>query len=252
LADTPGYTKRFASPWGGGAGRRPSRPSLRRSTSTGRPSRRSKCKYMREQLRRAGTPAPKVIGLDEVSIRKGHTYRIVVSDLARRRPIWFGGVDRSAASLAAFLRLAGAREEPADPAGRDGTCGKPSGRRPAAHAPQAPSCSTSSTCSDNLGEALDTVRKSEYARLRRAGSAFHQGQKYTLLSHKANLTLDGRRALQTLLKANQRLNTAYLLKESFGQLWITRPRAGPGLLRAVEGRPEVAAPHAVPAVRRHD
>ena len=37
--------------------------------------------FMREQLRRAGTPGPKVIGVDEVSIRKGHTYRIVVSDL---------------------------------------------------------------------------------------------------------------------------------------------------------------------------
>jgi len=39
--------------------------------------------YMREQLRRAGTPAPEVIGVDEISIRKGHTYRIVVSDLPR-------------------------------------------------------------------------------------------------------------------------------------------------------------------------
>ena len=41
--------------------------------------------YMREQLRRAGTPGPRVIGLDEVSIKKGHTYRIVVSDLGRGR-----------------------------------------------------------------------------------------------------------------------------------------------------------------------
>jgi transposase len=55
--------------------------------------------YMREQLRRAGTSGPKVIGIDEVSIRKRHTYRIVVSDLIRRRPIWFGGTDRSEASL---------------------------------------------------------------------------------------------------------------------------------------------------------
>src|SRR5665213_3017421 len=34
-----------------------------------------------------------------------------------------------------------------------------------------------------------------------------------------NLTLDGRKALKTLLAANKRLNTAYVLKESFGQLW---------------------------------
>ena len=32
-------------------------------------------------------------------------------------------------------------------------------------------------------------------------------------------TLDGKKALKTLLAANKRLNTAYVLKESFGQLW---------------------------------
>lgn len=33
---------------------------------------------------RIGMPGPQVIGIDEVSIKKGHTYRIVVSDLVRR------------------------------------------------------------------------------------------------------------------------------------------------------------------------
>jgi hypothetical protein len=30
---------------------------------------------------------PRVIGIDEISIRKDHSYRIVVSDLDRRRAI---------------------------------------------------------------------------------------------------------------------------------------------------------------------
>src|SRR5256885_15343812 len=33
------------------------------------------------------------------------------------------------------------------------------------------------------------------------------------------LGLEGKTALKTLLAANKRLNTAYVLKESFGQLW---------------------------------
>jgi len=41
-----------------------------------------------------------VIGIDEISVRKGHEYRIVVSDLIRERPIWFGGDDRSESSMA--------------------------------------------------------------------------------------------------------------------------------------------------------
>src|SRR5208337_2876770 len=40
--------------------------------------------YMREQLRVAGHPKPRVIGVDEISIKKGHSYRIVVSDLVWR------------------------------------------------------------------------------------------------------------------------------------------------------------------------
>ncbi|UJS21659.1 MAG: hypothetical protein L3J18_04955 [Candidatus Brocadia sp.] len=60
--------------------------------------------YMQEQLRRYPIAAPGVIGIDEVSLRKGHTYRIVVSDLERRRPIWFGGKDGSKESLDIFYQ----------------------------------------------------------------------------------------------------------------------------------------------------
>jgi transposase len=62
-----------------------------------------------------------------------------------------------------------------------------------------------------LGEALDTVRKSEYARLSGRDRRCIKGRKYALLSRRENLTLDGKKALKALLAANKRLNTAYLL-----------------------------------------
>ena len=71
----------------------------------------------------------------------------------------------------------------------------------------------------HLGEALDTIRKQEYARVSLKDRSYIKGQKYTLLSHRENLTLDGKKALKKLLGANKRLQTAYLLKEAFGQLW---------------------------------
>jgi transposase len=88
-----------------------------------------------------------------------------------------------------------------------------------AHAPQAAILFDKFHVIRHLGEALDAVRKSEYARLSGRDRRYIKGQKYTLLSRRENLTLDGKRALKTLLAANKRLNTAYLLKESFGQLW---------------------------------
>jgi len=56
-------------------------------------------------------------------------------------------------------------------------------------------------------------------RLRGDDRKFVKGQRYTLLSHRENLSTDEKKALRTLLAANRRLNTAYVLKEQFGQLW---------------------------------
>ena len=57
------------------------------------------------------------------------------------------------------------------------------------------------------------------------GRKFIKGQKYVLLSHKENLTDEGRKGLRLLLKANKRLNTAYILRESFDQLWDYKSEA---------------------------
>jgi transposase len=174
--------------------------------------------YLREQLRRAGTPGPKVIGIDEVSIRKGHPYRIVVSDLVRRRPIWFGGTDRAEASMdecCAWLgakKSAGIRLAVMD-------LWKPFRNSTQRHAAQASILFDKFHVVRHLGDALDKVRKAEYARLSGKDRRFIKGQKYTLLAHRENLTLEGKKSLKLLLAANKRLNTAYLLKESFGQLW---------------------------------
>ncbi len=78
----------------------------------------------------------------------------------------------------------------------------------------------------HLGEAMDKVRKREYGRVSGADRRFIKGQRYTLLSHWGNLTADGRAALKLLFKANRRLNKAYLLKESFPQLWDYRTPLG--------------------------
>lgn len=174
--------------------------------------------YMREQLKRAGPPKPKVIGIDEISIRKRHVYRIVVSDIEKRRAIWFGGEDRSEESMNQCYSFLG--EEGAGNirlAVMD--MWKPFRNSTQAKAPQAAILFDKFHVLRHLGEALDKVRKDEYARVTGSKKKFIKGQKYVLLSHKENLTTEGRRSLKLLLQANKRLNTAYLLKESFGQLW---------------------------------
>lgn len=224
LADNPLYTKRFA--WY--VGRRCRNESIKTVAEElhldWHTVKALDMQYMQAQLARAGTPGPKVIGIDEISVKKGHVYRIVVSDLIRGRPIWFGGEDRSEQSMAEFYTWLGPRKTRGIrlalmdmwKAFRNATL---------AAAPGAAILFDKFHVMRHLGKALDTVRKSEYARLNGQQRRFIKGQKYTLLSHRENLTLDGRRALRTLLAANKRLNTAYLLKESFAQLWDYRSEA---------------------------
>ncbi len=218
LSDSPFYTKRFAY-YVGRCCRSATIKDVAKELHLDWDSVKALDKqYMRAQLTRAGTPAPQAIGIDEVSIRKRHTYRIVVSDLERQRPIWFGGADRSEASMSLFYQWLGEKKSRGLRLALMDMW-KPFRHATEAHAPQAAILFDKFHVMRHLGDALDQVRKSEYARLSGRDRRFIKGQKYTLLSRREHLTLEGRQALKTLLAANKRLNTAYLLKESFGQLW---------------------------------
>ena len=224
LADNPFYTKRFAYYVGRRCRQATIKDIAEELALHWETVKTLEKQYMRAQLAKAGTPGPKAIGIDEISIRKGHTYRIVVSDLVRHRAIWFGGEDRSQKSMAQFYEGLGQKK----------TRGirlavmdmwKPFRNATAAHAPQAAILFDKFHIMSHLGEALDKVRKAEYARLSGKDRRFIKGQKYTLLSNRENLTLEGKKSLKLLLAANKRLNMAYLLKESFGQLWSYRSEA---------------------------
>lgn len=221
LADNPFYTKRFAWYVGRRCRETTVKDMARELRLDWKTVKALDKEYMTEQLRRTGTPGPKAIGIDEISIRKGHTYRIVVSDLVRKRPIWFGGVDRSCESMDMFYQwLEPKKSAKIELAVMD--MWRAFEKSTMKNAPKAAILYDKFHVIRHLGKALDTIRKQEYRRLAGKDRSFIKGQKYTLLSNRENLGLDGRRALKKLLKANRRLNTAYLLKESFGQLWDYR------------------------------
>ncbi len=217
LADNPFYTKRFGYYVGNRCSTSTIQAVAKELRLDWKTVKELEKQYMQEKLRRAGKPKPEVIGIDEISIRKGHTYRIVVSDLEKKRPIWFGGIDRSEESMELFFeeigpsRCAKIRLAVMDmwPAFESATWTHTNAAILYDHF----------HVQRQLNEALDKIRKSEYARVSGRGRRFIKGQKYNLLSNHENLSLDGKRALKALLAANKRLNTAYMLKESFTQLW---------------------------------
>lgn len=135
-------------------------------------------------------------------------------DLLRHRPIWFGGQDRSEASLDPFSAWLGPKKiRRIRLALMD--MGKPFGNSTRKQVPWAAILFDKFHMMRPLGEALDQVRKSEDARLGGSQRRFIKGQKHARLSNQENLTLDGRRGLRELLRRNRRLNVACLLKLTF-------------------------------------
>ncbi len=220
LADQPLYTKRFAYY----VGRRCRATTVRELAEEllldWHTVKELDKQYMREQLRRVGIKSTTVIGIDEISVGRGQDYRIVVSDLIRGRPIWFGGADRSEKSFDGFFTWFGpvncrkihfAVMDMWQPF-RASTLKK-------GNAPQALIVYDKFHVVQHLGKAMDLVRRAEYARLQGRERRFIKGQRFNLLTRWANLALEGRRALKILFQANERLNIAYLLQDSFDQLW---------------------------------
>jgi len=224
LADNPFYTERFMY-W---VGRRCRVSTIKDVAKECRLDWKAvkelENQYMREQLNRAPEKNPRVIGIDEISIKRGHKYRIIVSDLERGVPIWFGGNDRTEESMDLFYAELGPEKcENIRLIVMD--MWKAFEKSARKNVPHASILYDKFHVLKHLGEALDAVRKKEYSRLSGNERKYIKGTRWILLTNRENLSHDGKVSLRSLMKANKRLATAYLLRESFGQLWSYQSEA---------------------------
>ncbi|MCB9497558.1 MAG: ISL3 family transposase [Fibrobacteria bacterium] len=181
--------------------------------------------YMAKQLEAHPRPAPRWIGLDEIAIASGHSYRVIVHDLEHKRPIWVGerkGRGREAVDDF-FQSLTASEREGIELAVMD--MYGPYRTSLEAHCPNAAVHYDHFHLVKNLGDAVDKIRKAEYKRLEGDQRRYIKGTKYILLSHRENLDPRRRKALDELLQVNRRLNKAYLLKESFRRIWTFKSPA---------------------------
>jgi len=130
--------------------------------------------YMQLQVERAGPPSPRAIGVDEIAVRKGHDYRVIVSDLDLRRPIWVGGKGRTEADFDLFFAALGkAKSSRIEIAAMD--MWKPFRNSVAKNAPKAYVVFDKFDIVRHFSDALDEVRRSEFRRLEGKDRFVHQG-----------------------------------------------------------------------------
>ena len=106
----------------------------------------------------------RAIGIDEVSIGKGHSYAIVVADLDQRRPIWIGTEGRKEENMDRFFEEIG---EDASKKIRLAVMDmwKPFRKSTRNHAPNAGIVFDKFHVLKHLSDAMDQVRRSEYKRV---------------------------------------------------------------------------------------
>ena len=164
-----------------------------------------------------------VIGIDEVSRRKGHQYLTVVYDLRRDRVIWVGR-DRTTATMERFFAWLGPRRARSI---HTVCCDMWAVYLDAVrtHLPTATLVFDRFHLSQYLSRAVDDVRRQTWRRLQGRAKAEFKQTRFLWLRNPENLRRAERTRLSALVRLNSPIVRAYLLKEDLRRFWNYRSTA---------------------------
>lgn len=172
-------------------------------------------------LRHRARPPVHVIGIDEVSRRKGQVYLTVVYDLERRVLLWVGEDRTEEAVKPFFTKEMGARRcHTLRVVCMDMWAAYANLVRE--HATYAQILFDRFHIVKHLNEALDEVRRSEMRRLSLKERVGFKRSRWLLLKNPWNLTGDQKDRLSTMVRWNAPIVRAYYLKEAFQLFWEYR------------------------------
>lgn len=158
-----------------------------------------------------------VIGVDEVSWRKGQNYLTLVSSHTRAQVVW-GAQGRDAATLDDFFTELGPDRSAAVAAvSMDMSAGYEKSVRKPGHAPQATICFDPFHVVALGTKALDTVRREHWQALRRSdptAAKRFKGARWALLKRPENLNDDQAATLRRFRRAGGAIWRAYTLREA--------------------------------------
>ena len=175
----------------------------------------------RRLQREVGTPCYdglRLLAVDEVAVHKGHTYLTTVLDLETGRIVWVGK-GRTEATLTSFFGdLTPEQRQSIEAVASDMASGfRNAVEKACPHAAQV--YDLFHVVAKYGREVVDVVRLEEAKKQDKAGRTLIKGSRYLLLKNAPNLLGPQRKALRELLKANENLNTVYVLKDQLKRIW---------------------------------
>lgn len=203
--------------------------------------------YLQDYFLRPSLDDLKLLAVDEIAVRRGHTYMTVVLNYVTGEVLWMGE-GRSVDTLKDFFKLMSPRQKASiEAVAMD--MWKPFIRAVGDALPGARIVHDLFHVVKMFNKVIDRVRLDEYRRAGAEDKAVYKGSKYLLLSNFENLdTQDKRDRLKRLLSLNETLSQTMILKDLLKELWTYRDRAPAE--RALARWCELARAVGHPAVRR--
>ncbi len=174
----------------------------------------------------ADLPEPDLDGLevllvDEKSVRKGHGYVTVVLN-GRTGELLHMAEGKKKESLECFLATLTQAQKNSIRA----VCIDRNGAYRSVLAEQLPKAEIVHDrfhIMANLNSAIDEVRRSEWRSAKAEGKKVIKGSRYLLMMNRENLDESGRDRLLEITRLNEKLSTAYILKEDFRAIYTHSP-----------------------------
>lgn len=157
------------------------------------------------------------LAIDEIAVKKGHSYMTVVLDYDTGRVVWMGE-RRQVATLDAFFE-----QMPPDMRGQIRAVAidmwRPYILAIKKWCPQADIVFDLFHVIKRFNKVIDNIRNQEFRKADPAGRATLKGSKYLFLKNWGKLRYEQRIRLDDILSMNARLHTVYWLKDLLAHLW---------------------------------
>ncbi|MDG6219703.1 MAG: ISL3 family transposase, partial [Candidatus Thermoplasmatota archaeon] len=173
--------------------------------------------YIRKGLIGLKDLTPRRIGVDEVAYEKGHKYLTVVRDLDLNRVIWIGKERKKETFDVFFTELGIEKQRLITVVVLD--MWDPYIASIKEHCPYADIVFDKFHIIKKINEAVDTVRKTEFSKANDEERIQMKRKRFIILKRKKNLTEKQHEKLQELMKNNEQLYKAYLLKEQISDIF---------------------------------
>ena len=169
----------------------------------------------------------RILAVDEISIRKGHSYLTVVLDYLSGRVLYIGKKRKAKTLKRFFNKMSISQRKKIESVAMD--MWDPFIKAVTDKLPKAKIVFDLFHVVANFSRVIDKVRNSEYRKASKEDKAVFKGAKYLLLKNRGNIRRQShRQQLKELLALNQVISTVMILKEKLKHIWTYRSRTWAG------------------------